>query len=53
MAAYVPLMLYMNLKYLPKSAQPRALNIIMMGIGGVVYISFAVYTVWFKVSSWF
>jgi len=53
MAAYVPLMLYMNLKVLPKSARPRALNIVMVGIGGAVYISFAVYTVWFKVSSWF
>ncbi len=52
MAAYVPMLLYMNLKYLPKSVQPKMHNIIMVSIGAVTYISFAVYTVWNKVSEW-
>jgi Mn2+/Fe2+ NRAMP family transporter len=49
MAGYVPLMLYMNLKYLPKGARPRPINIVMVSIGGSVYISFAVYTIWSKI----
>ena len=52
MAGYVPMLLYMNLKYLPRSARPRPLNIVMVGLGGLVYISFAVYTVWSKAVEW-
>ena len=51
MAGYVPMLLYMNLKYLPDVAKPRAWNIVMVSIGGFTYISFAVYTVWSKISS--
>jgi len=46
MAVYVPLTLYINLKHLPPSARPKALNILMMVIASSVYISFALYTLW-------
>jgi hypothetical protein len=49
----VPLMLYMNPRYLPRSARPGPASIVMVGIGGAVYIGFASYTVRFKLSSWF
>ena len=53
MAGYVPMLLYMNLKYLPPVARPKPLNIVMVSIGAVTYISFAVFTVWSKVATWF
>ena len=46
MAVYVPLTLYINLKHLPPSARPKALNILMMVVASSVYISFALYTLW-------
>ncbi len=46
MAMYVPLMLYMNLRYLPVSARPRALNIVMMLVASALYVGFALYTLW-------
>ncbi len=52
MAGYVPMLLYMNLKHLPPVARPKPLNIVMVSIGAVTYISFAVYTVWSKVATW-
>jgi len=45
MAGYVPMLLYMNLRYLPPSARPGAFNIVMMSVCAVTYLSFAVYTV--------
>jgi hypothetical protein len=51
MALYVPLLLVINFKYLPKSAQPKPLNVLMVTIGAATYISFAVYVVWDKVSA--
>ncbi|MCZ6616656.1 MAG: Nramp family divalent metal transporter, partial [Gammaproteobacteria bacterium] len=48
MAGYVPMLLYMNLKYLPPSARPGPINIVMVGIAGVTYMSFAIYTIWSK-----
>ena len=53
MAGYVPAMLYMNIKYLPPSARPKAINIVMVSVGSVIYISFALYTLWTKVGEWF
>ena len=50
MAVYVPLLLYMNLTYLPKSARPGWINIFFMVIASAMYISFAVYTIYNKVS---
>ena len=44
MAIYTPLLLWMNLRHLPRAARPRALNIVMMCIASLVYVGFAVYT---------
>ena len=44
MAVYVPLVLFINLRYLPASARPKPLNIVMVSASALVYISFAVYT---------
>ena len=46
MAIYVPLTLYVNLTKLPKSARPKALNIVMMLIASGVYVSFTLFTIW-------
>ncbi len=45
MAAYVPMVLYINLRHLPEGARPGPVNIVMVSIGAATYISFAVYTV--------
>ena len=52
MAAYVPMVLYMNLRYLPAPVRPKPINIVMVTIGAATYISFAVYTVGSKVAEW-
>ena len=49
MAVYVPLLLYMNLTYLPKSARPGWVNIFFMVIASAMYIGFAGYTIYTKV----
>ena len=46
MAMYVPLMLYLNLRYLPVSARPGPVCIAMMLAASGVYGSFAVYSLW-------
>ena len=52
MAAYVPMVLYMNLRHLPAPVRPKPVNVIMVTIGAATYISFAVYTVADKVMQW-
>jgi hypothetical protein len=42
MAIYVPLTLFMNLRYLPKSARPGPLHIGMMVVASLVYGGFAI-----------
>jgi hypothetical protein len=42
MAVYVPLTLYVNLRYLPAAARPRIGSIVMLVLASVVYIGFAV-----------
>ena len=42
MAVYVPLTLYINLRYLPRSARPRFGSIVMMLAASALYIGFAV-----------
>ena len=42
MALYVPLTLYMNRKFLPSFAKPKAISTIMMLIASAVYIGFAI-----------
>ena len=49
MAVYVPLILYMNLTYLPKSARPGWINIVFMVLASAMYIGFASFTVYSKV----
>ena len=44
MAIYVPLLLYMNLKKLPKSARPNAAHISFTGLAGLAYVVFAVWS---------
>lgn len=51
MAIYVPLTLYMNLKFLPKSARPGAAHIVMCVLASVLYIGFSVYCIWWEISS--
>lgn len=46
MAVYVPCTLYINFRYLPKSARPGMLNVVLVGAAGAVYISFTIYTAW-------
>ena len=45
MAVYVPITLYINFKYLPKSVRPGPLNVFFVGAAGSVYIAFTIYTV--------
>ena len=52
MAAYVPIVLYMNLRHLPAPVRPKPVNILMVSIGAATYISFALYTVGAKVAEW-
>lgn len=50
MAVYVPLTLYINLRYLPKSARPKPFNIVLMSIASMVYVGFAMYCIWWEVT---
>ncbi|MBI1923798.1 Nramp family divalent metal transporter [Candidatus Poribacteria bacterium] len=45
MAIYVPLMLYINHRFLPKTAKPGFFCTLMMSIASLVYIGFAVYCI--------
>ena len=49
MAVWVPLVLYLNLTLLPKSARPHAINVVMVSLASLFYLSFALYTLWEKV----
>ena len=42
MAVYVPLLLFCNFKFLPKSARPGPFCTAMMSVASFVYIAFAV-----------
>jgi len=49
MAVYVPLTLFINLRYLPKSARPGWICTPMMIIASLVYVGFAVASLWWEV----
>ena len=49
MAVYVPMILYMNLTRLPRSARPGWINIVFMVLASAMYIAFAGYTIYGKV----
>ena len=53
MAVYVPLLLYMNVTYLPKKARPGFINIFFMVLASAMYIGFAGYTIYNKVAQLF
>ena len=53
MAGYVPALLYMNMRYLPRDVRPGVINIVMVSLGALIYIAFAAYTLWTKVGEWF
>ena len=42
MAIYVPVNLYMNIRYLPASARPGVISILMGSIASLVYVGFAI-----------
>lgn len=46
MALYVPLLLWVNLRVLPKSARPGPLSVAMVGLAALVYGCFALYSLW-------
>ena len=49
MAIYVPLTLYMNHRFMPRSARPGLLCTIMMIIASLVYVGFAVSSIVWEV----
>ena len=42
MAIYVPVNLYMNIRYLPVSARPGVISILMGSVASLVYLGFAI-----------
>ena len=50
MAVYVPLILVLNFRYLPPSARPKPLNVVMVLAGAATYGSFALYTLYDKIT---
>jgi hypothetical protein len=52
MAVYVPLTLYINWRYLPRSARPGALCSSMMIVASLVYVGFAIACIVWEVGRW-
>ena len=53
MAIYVPLTLYINWRHLPKSARPGSLCTVMMIIASLVYVGFAISSIYWEISRLF
>jgi Mn2+/Fe2+ NRAMP family transporter len=49
MAVYVPLQLYINHRFLPKSARPGPICTVMTSIAGLVYVTFAIASIIWEV----
>lgn len=49
MAVYVPLTLYINWRYLPKSARPGSICTFMMIVASLVYVGFAVACIYWEI----
>lgn len=45
MAVYCPLLLFLNLRYLPKAARPGPIHSIMIVLASGLYVTFVVYIV--------
>ena len=52
MAVYVPAILYLNLKHLPKSIHPGPVSIFFVACGTALYAGFAVYMIGILTSLW-
>ena len=52
MAIFAPVVLYLNLKYLPKFARPGPINIFMVLCGTLLYGAGGVYVIWEKIAPW-
>ncbi len=50
MALYVPLTLYMNRRFLPSFAKPKAISTIMMLIASAIYIGFAISSIIWEIN---
>lgn len=51
MAVYVPLTLFINLRYLPRGARPGWINITMMALASLLYVGFALYCIWHELTT--
>lgn len=51
MAVYVPLTLYMNLRYLPPSARPGIASIVMMSAATLLYCGFALACIYWEITT--
>jgi Mn2+ and Fe2+ transporters of the NRAMP family len=49
MAIYVPLMLYINRRFLPRTARPGLPCTVMMIVASLIYIGFAVSCIWWEI----
>jgi hypothetical protein len=47
MAVYTPLLLYVNLRHLPRAARPGWLCIVAISLTGMVFVSFAIVCLFF------
>lgn len=45
MAVYTPLLLWINLRHLPRAARPLPVNVVMVGAAAAIYIGHAVTSV--------
>ncbi|MFQ6045468.1 MAG: Nramp family divalent metal transporter [Gemmatimonadales bacterium] len=44
MAVYTPLVLWMNLRHLPRSARPKLVNVLMVSVAALIYGGFAAFS---------
>jgi hypothetical protein len=52
MAIYVPLTMYVNRKFLPRTARPSAVCTVFMAAAALLYVSFAVFSLYNMVANW-
>jgi Mn2+/Fe2+ NRAMP family transporter len=50
MAVYVPLLLYMNLRYLPRATRPGLVHMAFMIVAALVYVGFACASIYWELS---
>jgi Mn2+/Fe2+ NRAMP family transporter len=52
MAIYVPLLLYINHKHLPRPARPSAVCTVFLVAAAALYVTFAAFSIWDVVTHW-